>query len=369
MPTFAKKRGVRCWRGVTQVNGEKRTKWFGSSREDMKKAILWEESTKKELLRQLRTDAVRGITLAEWHDAYLDYVHSFMSRKTYDEKFFVLDRFVDEFGEGTKVEEIVPSVVLEYMFDQEAERSGNAANKDRKNLSAGWNWAKEFMSNWPLNTAHSNPFLVVPRRKEARSERYIPSEEDFWKVFDHATGQDKVILATAYYLAARRGELWRLEWKKDIDLPGRRVRLGTTKTADGQWKYTWLPMVEELYQAILTHWSSQRTCAHDFVFWSLSENLDHFGNPFAARQRWLGSLCREVDVQPFGMHAIRHLRAVRLFRDGAPLGSIQKWLRHDRPSTTEIYLRKFGLDFDNLLVVAEASSRRPRAKVVNIDER
>lgn len=56
------------------------------------------------------------------------------------------------------------------------------------------------------------------------------------------------------------------------------------------------------------------------------------------------------------MHAIRHLRAIRIYTDGARLSSIQKWLRHDTPSTTEVYLKSFGLDLDNLLEVAEASS-------------
>lgn len=370
MPTKTKRRGVVRYRGVVVIDGKiVKTKWFGSKKEDRYKAKEWEDTTKKEILRQRRIDSIRGVTLAEWHGRYLDYVfRSSMAYKTYGEKYYAFDRFVDEFGDETRVEEVIPSMVLEYMYDQELERSGNAANKDRKNLSAGWNWAKEFIENWPLDQAHSNPFLVVPRRKEKRHERYIPPEEDYWTVYDHSEGQDRVILAAAYYLAARRGELWALEWGKDINLSEEIVRLKTGKTSDGQWKHTWLPAVKELSKELEFHkkkseWKKKDKIYHDYVFWSESRYNNRFGNPFTARQQWLGDLCKNAGVKPFGMHAIRHLRAIRLFKDGASLGSIQKWLRHDKPSTTEVYLRKFGLDFDNLREVAEASCR---SKVVKI---
>ena len=257
------------------------------------------------------------------------------------------------------------SMVLDYIQVQEAERSGNAANKDRKNLSAGWNWAKEFIEGWPLDTAHSNSFTVVPRRKEERCNRVIPPEEDFWSVYKASKGQDRVILTATYYLAARRGELWGLKWQEDVDLKHKRVRLKTNKTADIKSKYTWLPMVDELYKALLWQRENVRTIAHEYVFWSQAEN-QHKGNKFISRQKWMGKMCEAAAVAPFGMHAIRHLRAIRLYTDGARLGSIQQWLRHDTPSTTEVYLKGFGLDIDNLLEVAEASSQ---AKVVNFEKR
>ena len=366
MPTKTKRRGVIRYRGVVTMDGKiVKKKWFGQGREEQRKAILWEDATKRNLLKEMAYNSSEKITLVSWYNKYLDYVESIQSKKTYDEKRSSFKRFLDAFGDTTRVEEIEPVAILDYMSIQASERSGNAANKDRKNLSAGWNWAKEFLTNWPLNHAHSNPFMVVPRRKEERLERYVPSEEDFWKVVDLAKGQDKVILTAAYYLAARRGELWRLQWH-NVDLKNKRVCLGTMKTVDGLWKHVWLPMVDDLYQSFSWQWKKARTNAHNNVFWSQAENLEHFGNPFVARQKWLEPLCEEAEVKPFGMHAIRHLRAIRLYKDNATLGSIQKWLRHDKPSTTEVYLKKFGLDLDNLLEVAEASAR---SKVVNTDKR
>lgn len=148
------------------------------------------------------------------------------------------------------------------------------------------NWAKEFIEGWQLDTVHPNPVTVVPRRKEIRHDRNVPPEEDFWAVYEMSEGQDRVILSAAYYLAAKRGELWGLQWRKDIDLKERQVRLKTNKTADVRSKYTWLPMVDDLYKALLWQWENVRANTHDYVFWSQAEN-QHKGKRFVCRQRWM----------------------------------------------------------------------------------
>lgn len=375
MTTIAKKRGVYRARGVVKIpeairhlhSGRKKlTRWFPSeSKEDQAKAYIWEQEVKEKLSKQETLESTHSVTLAQWHDRYLDYAKSTKAPKTYDEKYYAFKAFVDAFGDFTRVEEIVPSSFMEYMFDQELERSGNAANKDRKNLSAGWNWAKEFISNWPIDEAHPNPFLVVPRRKEVRHERYVPSANDFWAVYGKSKDQDRVILCLAYYLAARRGELWRLEWQQDIDLINQRIRLTTRKTADGSWKHSWLPLASEVYKSLLWQWENVRTKAHDFVFWSQAEN-QHKGNPFVSRQKWMSEMCSLAEVKHFGMHAIRHRRATDLYESGFRLGQIQTLLRHESPSVTERYLKKLGLDLDNLQEVMESTSR---GKVVNTGKR
>jgi hypothetical protein len=56
-----------------------------------------------------------------------------------------------------------------------------------------------------------NPCLV-DKMPEERQPRYVPPEEDFWKVFEIAGGQDKVMLLAFLHSAARRGEIFRLDW-------------------------------------------------------------------------------------------------------------------------------------------------------------
>ena len=51
--------------------------------------------------------------------------------------------------------------------------------------------------------------------------------------------------------------------------------------------------------------------------------------------------CKKANVKPFGLHfhSIRHHIAVQLAHQNWPLIKIQKFLRHKRATTTDIYLR------------------------------
>jgi integrase len=49
-------------------------------------------------------------------------------------------------------------------------------------------------------------------------------------------------------------------------------------------------------------------------------------------------LCKKAKVKPFGLHSIRHHVAAQLAMKW-PLIHVQKFLRHKRATTTDIYLR------------------------------
>ena len=93
-----------------------------------------------------------------------------------------------------------------------------------------------------------NPCLVE-RMPEIRQPRYVPSEEDFWKVYEVAERQDRVMLLTFLHLAARRGEIFRLTLG-DVDFRNNRVRLWTRKRKGGFFKFDWLPMTQELRKTL-----------------------------------------------------------------------------------------------------------------------
>jgi integrase len=52
----------------------------------------------------------------------------------------------------------------------------------------------------------------------------------------------------------------------------------------------------------------------------------------------------DAGVRAFGFHAIRRLTATILYHKGYGLSLIQQVLRHQNPSTTERYLRSFGIE-------------------------
>ena len=183
---------------------------------------------------------------------------------------------------------------MNYIVKQSKERSGYSANKDRKNLVAAWNWGMVYMK---PQLPGPNP-CAVKRMAEVRHPRYVPPEEDVWKVYDAAEGQDQVMMLAYIHLCARRRELFRLQWEDDVDFENRRIRLGTRKRKDGSMEYDWLPMTNELHDRLVEH---RQATESEWVF--LNPETEQ---PFRERKRWMKALCRKAGVKPFGLHAIRH---------------------------------------------------------------
>lgn len=238
-----------------------------------------------------------------------------------------------------------PATVLSYITEQAEVRSGYAANKDRKNLVAAWNWGMKYMER-PL--PGPNP-CIVERMSEVRHPRYIPREQDFWKIYDVAEGQDKVMLLAFLHLAARRGEIFRLTWP-DVDFGNSRIRLGTRKRRDGNFEYDWLPMTDELFSTLLAH-KQQSTSGWVFI-------NPQSEQPYVDHKKWMPRLCRQAGVKPFGMHAIRHLTASILAQNGVPTITIQAILRHKKISTTERYLHRLE-DLKPALTLLSTNKKPP----------
>ena len=250
---------------------------------------------------------------------YLNFAKVRFTPKVYSEKRFIFKRFFKSVDPEMPVSEIGPRLALTYLQWQAEERSGYAANKERKNLLAAWNWGIKYMA-----LPAPNPFLV-DKFPEQRQYRYVPPEDDFWKVYDVAEGQDKVMLLAYLHLAARRSELFRLRWE-DVDFGKGEIRRTTRKRMGGSLEEDWLPMLDELHMALLHH---RQTNRGDWVFPD-----PETGGPYLYRQHWMKRLCARAGVRPFGLHAIRHLSASILANEGVPVIVIQanpeaQKLQHD----------------------------------------
>ena len=154
------------------------------------------------------------------------------------------------------------------------------------------------------------------------------------------------------HLAARRGEIFRLAWE-DVDFGESRVRLGTRKRRGGSLEYNWLPMTDDLHNELRAHRQGSTSK------WVFTEPFT--GEPYVNRKRWMKALCEKAKVKTFGVHAIRHLTASILAKEGVPSVQIQNILRHKKLSTTELYLHQMG-DLKAALSVLTNKSKKPSKK-------
>lgn len=351
MPTLDKSRGNR-WRARVKIAGKVvETKLFGKGPAKGKEwmaARQWEMDRKQELLNPSVKIFAPELMPLDWAVSYLEDVKRRCVDKTFVEKRDAMTRLL-EFAKDATMAKITPAMAQSYLGAQHDARSGNAANKDRKNLMAAWEWGRDFLTDRGFPDRR-NPFEAVKRFPENRRDRYIPPEADFWKALQQTRDQDRAMLLAFLHLAARRGELFRLKWA-DVDFIHCRVRLATRKTKDGSWRYDWLPMTRELAQALKT-WKAETPYPNaENVFTQLDDtpSPNHRpGEPFQYRQHFMKRLCKRAGVKPFGFHAIRHLSAIVLYKAHYPVSFVQKVLRHQHPLVTERYLRAFGLSLDEL---------------------
>jgi len=225
------------------------------------------------------------------------------------------------------VQTITRMMILEHLKKQASSRSGNGANKDRKNLIAAWNWGSRYIDHFPAG----NP-CFVDRFPEIRERRYVPPEKDFWAVFDQAKNeQDRAMLLAYLHLGARRNEIFTLRWS-DIDFAGQQIKLYTRKRRDGSLEYDWLPMTDALL-VLLMEW--KKSALQEWVFPD-----PETGQPYIVRRKWIMGLCKRAGVKQFGLHGIRHLTASILMQADVPLIDIKDILRHKNISTTERYIHR-----------------------------
>lgn len=322
MPYRNKQRGK--WTAQVRHNG----KMHRSQHETEAAAKEWEILKKKELEEQNQVLMTPTVSLMIWASRYLEHAEAKFVEKTFKEKHLAFRQLFKSVNHRMDAALLHKGLVLAHFRRQVRMRSGYAANKDRKNLVAAWNWAVHYIPDFPQH----NPFLTE-RFPEERSPRSMPTEEEFWAVYHVAeSAQDKLMLLCYLHLAARRNEIFHLRLE-DVDLSRRRVRLFTRKQKDGSMRYDWLPMTNRLYHAMAKHLSA---VAGPWVF----PNPQAPELPYVARQHWLGLLCQKADVQPFGFHGIRHLSASILIRAKVSLLDLQTILRHTNLTTTQRYIHR-----------------------------
>lgn len=352
------------FRAVRMIDGVRRTATFPTKAE----ARQWEARQKAEDWRQAPQEILTAYSAAS---QYLDDVQGRMSRQVYVEKqsvFRLLFRTIDPRTglPSTKpgcvhqfldpqigMEEVSTSHMAAFLGEQFKTRGGNAANGDRKNLSAWWAWAQR-----RLGVEKASPVAKIEKYPEERKPRVVPEEKHLRTLLNKERGEVRALLLTLLHTAARVGELFRMKWD-DLDFERRTVRLWTRKRKGGGLEFDLIPMTEELRGELMEH---KRAAKSVFVF--CQEN----GQPLSHDMDIMDKLCAKHEVPRFGFHGIRHLSASMLDAAGVSLAVIQAILRHKSANTTAKYLHSLRGARVELGDVFSGKKKAPGGQTVSLSK-
>lgn len=306
-------------------------------------------------LEELKNPTIPIICLLDWATKYLDFCMRTKAGATFEEKAACFKRFFKHVNPNLKHTQLKRSMVLEYIIWRAENKSGHAANVDRKNLVAAWNWARRNFEFSDINPCD------VGKMAEIRKPVYVPPVSDFWKVYEacgtftddqELNERNQVMLLMYHLTAARGGEiLGDFTWSSNIDFNKRVIRLYTKKRADGSLECDDVAMPRLLYDSLLGIYVKRKS---DWVF------PNKKGQPYKwSRWKLFHKLCVCAGVLKFSARNLRHLTATDIYQNGGDTAVAQSILRHKSLRTTENYVRPLKERTKTMIALDDLSSKKP----------
>ena len=282
-----------------------------------------------------------GTDLLTLCSKYLDHSENQFTIKVYKEKKIVCKTIIDLWGQDVLAKEISPEMIFDYLSNQKKNRSANAANKDRKNLSALFSWGQEIFG---YNEIPFNPVLRIKKFKHQVETPETYTEDEVLKLLVAATRWERLVLRTYLETAGRRMEVLKLTWD-DVNLEKSAIQLWTRKTSDGKAEGAWLPISEDLASEF--RWLFKARESH-WVF--VNERTK---KPYVDPRKWFKNLCDKAQVRNHGFHALRrYVASILDDKHKISKKAIQNLLRHKKESTTERYLHMIHSDLKDYVGLA-----------------
>jgi integrase len=327
------------YQAILYVNSQRVASKAGfQTKKDARKWLLEEEQNWQRSRNGMTTTHTDFETLAS---AYLSEIEDRRKRNTYVYKRGTFRRVLSFFNFRLPLNEITRTVLAEYLRIQKDTRGPKAANRDLKELITIFNWAvrHDFMLR--------NPARAIEPYAEESYVRYVPPAEDIAAARLAATKEERRILDTLYYTAARLSEVLNLTWE-DVNFEARALRLWTSKRRGGNREPRVLAMHQELHALLWDVWQ-ERDTKSSYVF-----NNPLTGTKYHRVSAFIRTLfpriCARAGLEkPFTAHCIRHHVASRLADSRkATHRQIQQFLGHMNLRTTETYLHELQVDRDIL---------------------
>ncbi len=312
------------WVGDSRVTGCPRQKKRGFKTK--REAKNW-ENTRRESLLNPQPEQIQ-LTTSEACLRYLEHCQRRgLKLNTYRYKAMIYQAMIC-FWESDPDIKTIDSLSIEEFLDHVFDSSsGKTANRYKREIKSLFNYLQK------RHLIKNDPTSPIEDYEEDVFKKYVPPAEDIQTVLDNANEFESDIIRTAYHTAARSGEIRQMTYE-DVDSKNNALTLWTRKRKNGNIESDTIDMSKSLKEILQKR---VKLCTKDcpWIFPSQKEKqLSKY-----TIDNIMPRLCRKSKVTPFGLHAIRHHIAVQLAHRNWPLIKIQKFLRHKRATTTDIYLR------------------------------
>lgn len=340
------------WRATPKYKGQRLPqKTFNTKRE----AAKWEREQKR-LAKKAERISQGGLDLLTFCSKYKLYSQRF-SAKTSKEKAALCEQILEEFGPDKPVHEITTDEIQTYLDTQAGLRSANAANKDRKNLSAMWTYGEEILD------LKSNPITKTKKHTHDLAPQETYTEDEILKLLMASDRYEKLIISLFLESAGRRMEVFKLKLS-DVNIEKRGVQLWTRKNRDGTLESEWLPITENLADE-LKWWLENRPMKESIWLFPNPRT----GKPYVDPRKILFRICDQAKVRKLGYHAFRrYVASILDDKYKASRKSIQKLLRHKKEATTERYLYQIHSDLRDMAGLAVPKEKVPEDSTPNEKE-
>jgi len=228
----------------------------------------------------------------------------------------------------------IPAPVFERFLDTVSMEHGRKlSNRFLRDLKALYNWG--------LKTGYvkENPLRYIAPKGEDVYRKYVPPQEDVNAVLLAANQEEMDLILILTGTGGRISEICRLTWE-DVNFKKNAVTLWTRKRKGGGMQPDSMNMTKKVQKIMNRRWKN-RNKQSQYVF--CKPDGTRFTKDSHFIKEMMPRLCKRAKVKPFGYHAIRHRVASILMDSGkATLSNIQHFLRHNRPTTTENYLKSLN---------------------------
>jgi integrase/recombinase XerC len=259
---------------------------------------------------------------------YLKYIKTVepVAKKTYDNRFIVLNRFLNEYN-NPDVQAITLLDVDNYLFQRAQVVKGSTVNMDKQALRSFFEYCQT-----RRNIKLDFDYTMIKRSREKSPRVKTFTREEIERVLEQCDqALDAMMIAVLYETGMRIQELADL---RVDDVRGCEIQIRGKGSKDR------MVMITPQLSMALRYYLVDRRISRGHIFQPLQHHRNHPNEKFGTcriRER-IQRQFKRYGIDKMHPHQLRHSFALNWLRSGGDIRSLQKLLGHESIETTQYYL-------------------------------